>query len=247
MIKITLIISLLTIVRSEVAVDGQCGGLGYTGDTVCDASSTCVVQSTWYSQCKAKPNDPNKLNEFAQCGGLNFYTSKICQTWLACVVVDPYYHQCQKTPQSLLAATTTTSTIRPTTTTTTTIRPITTTTTLAPTTTTTTNRPTTTTTTNRPTTTTTTTLSPATTTTIATGQVFAKEWEICSATIPCYLGLTCVPQSGYSQCIRYSDPTKVNQYEKCGGIGYTGPTECALVLIFVKINYWNWQCEAYYN
>lgn len=30
---------------------GQCGGSGYTGATVCEAGSTCTVQSQWYSQC----------------------------------------------------------------------------------------------------------------------------------------------------------------------------------------------------
>ncbi|KAG8916786.1 hypothetical protein FRC01_002869 [Tulasnella sp. 417] len=36
---------------SAVAVYGQCGGIGYTGSTVCDAGSTCVYQNDWYSQC----------------------------------------------------------------------------------------------------------------------------------------------------------------------------------------------------
>ncbi|THG99752.1 hypothetical protein EW026_g2669 [Hermanssonia centrifuga] len=35
----------------SVAVWGQCGGIGYSGSTVCDAGSTCVVSNSYYSQC----------------------------------------------------------------------------------------------------------------------------------------------------------------------------------------------------
>ncbi|KAF8149888.1 endoglucanase [Crassisporium funariophilum] len=35
----------------SVPVYGQCGGLTYSGSTVCDAGSTCVVSSPYYSQC----------------------------------------------------------------------------------------------------------------------------------------------------------------------------------------------------
>ncbi|KAJ7104083.1 endoglucanase [Mycena belliarum] len=36
---------------AAVAVWGQCGGQGWTGSTVCDAGSTCVVSNPFYSQC----------------------------------------------------------------------------------------------------------------------------------------------------------------------------------------------------
>jgi len=36
---------------AAVAVWGQCGGQGYTGSTVCDSGSTCVVSNAYYSQC----------------------------------------------------------------------------------------------------------------------------------------------------------------------------------------------------
>ncbi|KDQ10378.1 glycoside hydrolase family 5 protein [Botryobasidium botryosum FD-172 SS1] len=36
---------------SAVPVYGQCGGIGYTGSTVCDAGSTCTYSNDWYSQC----------------------------------------------------------------------------------------------------------------------------------------------------------------------------------------------------
>lgn len=36
---------------SLVARWGQCGGLGWTGGTVCQAGSTCVFSNDWYSQC----------------------------------------------------------------------------------------------------------------------------------------------------------------------------------------------------
>lgn len=34
-----------------VAVYGQCGGIGYTGSTVCDSGSVCTYSNDWYSQC----------------------------------------------------------------------------------------------------------------------------------------------------------------------------------------------------
>ncbi|TFK38691.1 glycosyl hydrolase family 10-domain-containing protein [Crucibulum laeve] len=36
---------------AAVAVWGQCGGIGYSGSTTCDAGSTCVVSNAYYSQC----------------------------------------------------------------------------------------------------------------------------------------------------------------------------------------------------
>ncbi|CAK5263021.1 unnamed protein product [Mycena citricolor] len=36
---------------ASVAVYGQCGGIGYTGSTVCDAGSVCTANNSYYSQC----------------------------------------------------------------------------------------------------------------------------------------------------------------------------------------------------
>ncbi|KAG8707273.1 hypothetical protein FRC08_000598 [Ceratobasidium sp. 394] len=48
------LVSLVALVHGVVGVPvwGQCGGIGYTGSTVCDAGNTCVYQNDWYSQCK---------------------------------------------------------------------------------------------------------------------------------------------------------------------------------------------------
>lgn len=35
-----------------VAQWGQCGGIGYTGPTVCQSPYTCVANSQWWSQCE---------------------------------------------------------------------------------------------------------------------------------------------------------------------------------------------------
>ncbi|CAL1715810.1 unnamed protein product [Somion occarium] len=35
----------------SVSVWGQCGGIGYSGSTVCDAGTTCTVLNDYYSQC----------------------------------------------------------------------------------------------------------------------------------------------------------------------------------------------------
>jgi Fungal cellulose binding domain len=36
---------------AAVAKYGQCGGIGYTGSTVCATGSTCTYSSAYYSQC----------------------------------------------------------------------------------------------------------------------------------------------------------------------------------------------------
>ncbi|KAJ3555099.1 hypothetical protein NM688_g2764 [Phlebia brevispora] len=36
----------------SVAVWGQCGGIGFTGSTVCDAGTTCIELNAYYSQCQ---------------------------------------------------------------------------------------------------------------------------------------------------------------------------------------------------
>ncbi|KAF8610357.1 hypothetical protein BDV93DRAFT_550178 [Ceratobasidium sp. AG-I] len=50
----------LLAILTQVAADnggvwGQCGGVGYTGTTVCDPISTCVYINEFYSCCKPKP------------------------------------------------------------------------------------------------------------------------------------------------------------------------------------------------
>ena len=36
---------------AQVALYGQCGGIGYSGSTVCAIGTTCYVQQAYYSQC----------------------------------------------------------------------------------------------------------------------------------------------------------------------------------------------------
>ncbi|KAH7340687.1 acetyl xylan esterase [Rhizoctonia solani] len=45
-------LALLVKAVSAVAVWGQCGGIGHTGSTVCDAGTTCVKLNDYYSQCQ---------------------------------------------------------------------------------------------------------------------------------------------------------------------------------------------------
>ncbi|KAG8771406.1 hypothetical protein FRC12_003634 [Ceratobasidium sp. 428] len=37
--------------RASVPAYGQCGGIGYTGSTVCDSGSVCTYSNDYYSQC----------------------------------------------------------------------------------------------------------------------------------------------------------------------------------------------------
>ncbi|KAK0227957.1 glycoside hydrolase family 10 and carbohydrate-binding module family 1 protein [Armillaria fumosa] len=60
------IITLACILKrtTAVAVWGQCGGIGWTGGTVCDAGTTCTVLNPYYSQClptSAAPPPPTSV------------------------------------------------------------------------------------------------------------------------------------------------------------------------------------------
>jgi len=41
-----------------VAEWGQCGGIGYSGETDCCAPTTCQVGNPWYSQCLQGTTQP---------------------------------------------------------------------------------------------------------------------------------------------------------------------------------------------
>ncbi|KAG9047777.1 hypothetical protein FS837_001485 [Tulasnella sp. UAMH 9824] len=43
--------SALSVVRAAVPLYGQCGGLGFTGDTECEPPATCYFHNYWISQC----------------------------------------------------------------------------------------------------------------------------------------------------------------------------------------------------
>ncbi|KAG8944452.1 hypothetical protein FRC00_010567, partial [Tulasnella sp. 408] len=44
----------VTTVSAAVPMWGQCGGIGYTGETTCVAGAVCVYSNDWYSQCTTK-------------------------------------------------------------------------------------------------------------------------------------------------------------------------------------------------
>ncbi|KAI0773551.1 glycoside hydrolase superfamily [Fomes fomentarius] len=44
--------TVLAVPANAVAVWGQCGGIGFSGSTVCDAGTTCVELNDYYSQCQ---------------------------------------------------------------------------------------------------------------------------------------------------------------------------------------------------
>ncbi|KAJ3853093.1 glycoside hydrolase superfamily, partial [Lentinula lateritia] len=50
--RLLVLIPAITLVSAQtVPIYGQCGGIGYTGSTVCAAGSACVVSNAYYSQC----------------------------------------------------------------------------------------------------------------------------------------------------------------------------------------------------
>ncbi|EJD47490.1 hypothetical protein AURDEDRAFT_163359 [Auricularia subglabra TFB-10046 SS5] len=51
MLSLLAAVVLARAVVAVVPVYGQCGGQGYTGDTICASGSVCTVQNQYYSQC----------------------------------------------------------------------------------------------------------------------------------------------------------------------------------------------------
>ncbi|QRV75874.1 carbohydrate esterase family 1 protein [Ceratobasidium sp. AG-Ba] len=54
------VVSIVALVHhvAGVAVWGQCGGIGYSGSTVCDSGSTCVHVNDYYYQCQPGSSSP---------------------------------------------------------------------------------------------------------------------------------------------------------------------------------------------
>ncbi|KAI0352467.1 hypothetical protein OH77DRAFT_790303 [Trametes cingulata] len=50
--------TLVAVPANAVAVWGQCGGIGFTGSTTCDAGTTCVKLNDYYSQCQPSASAP---------------------------------------------------------------------------------------------------------------------------------------------------------------------------------------------
>ena len=48
-------------ISATVSDYGQCGGISWTGETICGPGYTCTVQSSYYSQCL--PNNNNNQIE----------------------------------------------------------------------------------------------------------------------------------------------------------------------------------------
>ncbi|PPQ65193.1 hypothetical protein CVT24_011377 [Panaeolus cyanescens] len=44
---------------AAVPLYGQCGGIGYSGETTCVSGATCITQNEWYSQCVPASNLPS--------------------------------------------------------------------------------------------------------------------------------------------------------------------------------------------
>ncbi|TGJ68592.1 hypothetical protein EYR41_007635 [Orbilia oligospora] len=98
----------------------QCGGIGYTGGTVCEYGWECIRQDDYYSQCKpaatSTPLSTESLNtatvgSYEQCGGVNYNGGTSCPYGWECVKHDDYYSQCKpaSTSKPLTTSTPTTS------------------------------------------------------------------------------------------------------------------------------------------
>jgi hypothetical protein len=202
---------------------GQCGGIGWTGPTQCASGYDCVKGSDYYSQCvpagtvslapvaasTQKPT-PGMQNSYGQCGGIGWTGPTQCCGGYICVKGNDYYSQCVPAGTVSLA-------------------PV-----VAPT--------------QIPT--------PVPTAAVqnAYGQCGGIGW---TGPTQCASGYDCVKGSDYySQCVpagtvslapvaastQKPTPGMQNSYGQCGGIGWTGPTQCCGGYICVKGNDYYSQC-----
>ncbi|KAK0438641.1 glycoside hydrolase family 10 and carbohydrate-binding module family 1 protein [Armillaria borealis] len=89
MLSLLSFISLACILRrtSAVAVWGQCGGIGYSGSTECDAGNTCIYFNDYYSQCQpssssATTTSTSSIPSSTALSGLNTkFTAKGKRFW----------------------------------------------------------------------------------------------------------------------------------------------------------------------
>lgn len=71
----------------------QCGGHGWTGQTICVEGFYCQSQSDWYSQCIPIPDLPG-IQVYGQCGGKLWTGDVDCQAGSYCAVLSEWYSQC---------------------------------------------------------------------------------------------------------------------------------------------------------
>ncbi|KAJ4464092.1 glycoside hydrolase superfamily [Lentinula edodes] len=121
-ISIAFVTSGLALVEAQVQLYGQCGGLEYTGSTLCASGSSCVYQNDYYYQClqanssqvtstsvtsavstgistivavaTTASSTTSALPLYAQCGGQDWTTSTTCVSGASCVYQNDYYSQC---------------------------------------------------------------------------------------------------------------------------------------------------------
>jgi len=59
--------------RGQVALYGQCGGIGYSGSVNCISGLSCFVKDAYYSQCLT--SCPTGWH--CQCNFINYYVNKM--------------------------------------------------------------------------------------------------------------------------------------------------------------------------
>ncbi|KAI0821629.1 mannanase [Trametes gibbosa] len=55
---VTLALALASFANAASPLYGQCGGIGWSGDTTCVAGATCIIQNPYYSQCLPSASVP---------------------------------------------------------------------------------------------------------------------------------------------------------------------------------------------
>ncbi len=83
-----------SLASADVAAWGKCGGIGYTGSTLCVTGYTCVIVDPYYYQCQPCGSCPG-VAAWGQCGGNGYTGNTVCVSGYTCTYSSQWYSQCK--------------------------------------------------------------------------------------------------------------------------------------------------------
>ncbi|KDR81220.1 hypothetical protein GALMADRAFT_241767 [Galerina marginata CBS 339.88] len=82
---------------SGAAPWAQCGGIGFTGPTVCAFNITCTYSNPYHSQCLPPDSSVTYpvVGSYGQCGGPGYSGPTACLCGWSCQFVNSGFSTCQ--------------------------------------------------------------------------------------------------------------------------------------------------------